>query len=175
MTTRTRRRTITSISLGAMLLFAGCASEPSESAAATPAGWKSYGESVTLTQRTAIADILSHPDDFEGMTVAVEGRVTDVCTMMGCWIEVQGGSRHIRLKVEDGAIVFPQEAVGRQAVLQGKVEKLTYTREEFLAKAKHEAEERGSEFDPDAVEPPYEEIRLWGSGALIEESPPADS
>ncbi len=149
-------------------LCSGC-STAGENAEAPPAGWQAYGESITLEERTPIADILSHPDDFAGRTVAVEGRVTEVCAMMGCWIEVQDEDSHrLRLKVEDGAIVFPQQAVGQRAVLEGKVEKLTYSREDYVTKARHEAEERGVPFDPDSVQPPYEEIRLWGSGALIE-------
>ncbi len=170
---KTPTRQISALLIISCLLLTGCGAGSTETVAAAPEGWKAYGESVTLDTRTEIAEILARPEDFVGKTVAVEGRVTEVCVMMGCWIEVQDAdSRQLRLKVEDGVITFPRQAVGRKAVLQGKVEKLTYTRDEVVAKARHEAEERGIEFDPGSVRPPYEEIRLWGSGALIETAAP---
>ena len=134
-----------------------------------PAGWDGFGDGVTLAERTAIGDILARPDEFEGRTVAVEGEIIGVCKMMGCWIELQSGEGlRLRVKVDDGVIVFPESALGKRSIAQGEVESLEFTREEAVERARHEAEEMGREFDPDSVTPPYREIRLRGTGAWIE-------
>lgn len=142
---------------------------PESPPAATPAGWQTFGEGVGVSHRTPIESILTQPEAFLGRTVAVEGTIVGVCQMKGCWIELEGSpDERIQLKVEDDVIVFPVETYGRRAVAQGTVEKLTFDRRQALARARHSAEERGLEFDPQSVEPPYEELRLLGTGALIE-------
>ncbi len=137
-----------------------------------PAGWDEFGDGVTLTEKTPIKDILAAPESFAERPVAVEGEVVGVCKMMGCWIELQGGEgERLRVKVDDGVIVFPETAQGRKAIAQGVVERLEFSREEAVERARHEAEETGREFDPETVTPPYREIRLRGTGAWIESAP----
>lgn len=85
-----------------------------------------YGEGVTLSTATPIADILAAPETYLGKTVRVDGTVSAVCEEMGCWIELSDPAlkKGLRFKVEDGVIVFPVSAKGRQASAQGAVEKL---------------------------------------------------
>ena len=75
----------------------------------------------------------------------------------------------MRVKVDDGVIVFPQDAVGRQAVAEGKVEIMELERDRYEAWLKHVAEEENREFDPAEVgEGPYRIVRLRGLGSEIE-------
>ncbi len=136
----------------------------------TPQEWEKYGDGVSVSQATSITAILASPADFDGKVVAVEGRIVGVCQMAGCWIALQGEDRgRIRVKVEDGVIVFPATAYGRRAVAQGRVEHRTLDRDEYLAQQRHQAEEQGVEFrEEDLGSPPYRTIRLLGTGALIE-------
>ena len=85
-----------------------------------------YGEGVTLTTATPIGDILAAPETFLGKTVRVDGTVSAVCEEMGCWIELSDPriNKGLRFKVEDGVIVFPISAKGRQASAQGAVERI---------------------------------------------------
>jgi hypothetical protein len=85
-----------------------------------------YGEGVTLTAATPIADIVAAPETYLGKTVRVDGTVTAVCEEMGCWMELSDPaiSKGLRFKVEDGVIVFPLSAKGRRASAQGAVEKI---------------------------------------------------
>lgn len=84
---------------------------------------KKYGKEITLTEKTQIADILAAPETFEGKTVLVEGTVVGVCSKRGCWIEIAGENEgeSIRIKVEDGVIVFPVESKGKKALVEGEV------------------------------------------------------
>ncbi len=126
------------------------------------------GQPLTLKQPIAIATLLAHPDDYVGKTVQVKGKITEVCQMMGCWMDLtndQGQKVHI--KVEDGVIVFPKDSVGKLAVAEGKLTKSELTKEQAIARAKEEASEKGAKFDPAKVKGPVTVYEIHGSGAVI--------
>mgnify|MGYP005839671697 CR=1 FL=1 len=84
---------------------------------------KKYGKGITLKEKTKISDILENPSKYEGKKVLVEGTVVGVCQTRGCWIELAGEKdfQKIKVKVNDGEIVFPLEAKGRKALVEGEV------------------------------------------------------
>ena len=92
------------------------------------------GSEITLTEKTKISDILSEPESYLDKTVLVEGEVLDVCPMMGCWMELKSDANdeRIKVKVKDGEIVFPMEAIGSTAIVEGKVYKIELTQEEAV-------------------------------------------
>lgn len=85
-----------------------------------------FGQPITLKEKTSISKILAAPNKFEGKTVLVEGKVLDVCQDQGCWIEVAGtkAGEKIKVKVEDGVIVFPKDAKGKNALVEGTLEEV---------------------------------------------------
>ena len=95
---------------------------------AAAAGEKKLGAGVALDEVTPIASLLEKPVDYVGKTVRVDGVATAVCTAMGCWMAVapegKSDGRTIRLKVEDGAIVFPVGAKGKKVSAQGVFERV---------------------------------------------------
>lgn len=104
---------------------------------------KKYGEDVTLSEKTAVTTILEKPADYEGKKVLIEGTIVGVCEMRGCWIDIAAaeGYEKIRVKVDDGVIVFPMEAKGKKAVVQGEVYAVTPAHEcsgDCAEKAKEE-------------------------------------
>jgi hypothetical protein len=56
------------------------------SMSAVTRGAETFGSAPTVKDATPIPQLLAKPADFQGKTVRVEGVVTDVCTMMGCWM-----------------------------------------------------------------------------------------
>ena len=128
-----------------------------------------YGEDLTLRETTSVSAILGDPEAYLGQHVRVEGTVVDVCEKRGCWLAVAGENdgEELRVKVEDGVIVFPMTARGLHAQVEGIVEKLEFTMEEAVERARHEAEEHGTEFDPSTVTGPEVIYQLKGLGALI--------
>jgi len=127
------------------------------------------GEGITLTEKTSIADILSDPESFLDQVVLIEGEVVDVCPKMGCWMELKSDSEEkiIKVKVKDGDIVFPMEAIGKTAVVEGKVYKIELTEEDAVGYMEHLAEEKGQEFDPSTVKGPMIIYQIKGIGAEI--------
>lgn len=134
-------------------------------------GRKHYGQPLAAAEAASVASILQDPLAWEGRTVRVSGKVKDVCRKMGCWMEIEDASgAAIQIKVDDGVIVFPVDAIGRRAVTEGRVEVRELTREQYLEWRRHLAEEQGKPFHPDDVGgPPYRLVRLRGLGAEIEQ------
>jgi hypothetical protein len=136
---------------------------------ATAGEGKVYGKKVTLKEVTPVADILGNPEKYDGKQVLVEGKVGDVCKKMGCWMMLTGEGKveSIRVKVKDGEIVFPQDARGRMARVQGVVSVRTMTKEQLIAQGEHMAEEQGVTFDPATVTGPKKVVQINGEGAVI--------
>jgi hypothetical protein len=130
-----------------------------------------FGEPLTPDLEVIpIEAIVGEPDSWAGKKVRIAGKVTGVCAHQGCWIDlVSPENASMRVKVDDGVIVFPQNAVGHQAVAEGEVEILEMSREQYEAWLRHVAEELGKEFQPSEVgEGPHRIVRLRGHGAEIE-------
>lgn len=128
-----------------------------------------YGKPLTPGEATAVSAILDSPEQYIGKPVKIQGMVIEVCAKRGCWIYVAGDrpGEKIQVKVTDGEIVFPMEAAGRIAVVEGVVEELNISREELIKYLQHLAEEKGQPFDPATVKD-ERMIRLRGLGAEIE-------
>ena len=130
---------------------------------------KTFGQGLTLSEETAISAIIDNPVAYVGTKVKVSGLVVDVCSTRGCWIYLAGDRdfEKIRIKVTDGEIVFPMEARGKTAIVEGVVESLELTREEVIARRKHHAKETGSNFDPASVTAGESVLRIRGLGSEI--------
>jgi hypothetical protein len=127
------------------------------------------GADITLTEKTNISDILADPEAYLDKTVLVEGEILDVCSMMGCWMELksQDSEGMIKVKVKDGEIVFPMEAKGKTALVEGKVYKIELTQEKAIQHFEHVAEEKGEDFDPSTITGPMTIYQIKGLGAEI--------
>ena len=137
----------------------------------TPSGAfaKTFGQGISLSDETAISSIIDNPVAYVGKKVKVSGLVVDVCSRRGCWIYLAGDREYekIRIKVTDGEIVFPMEARGKQAVVEGVVESMELSKEDVIARRKHHAEETGETFDPASVTSGETVLRIRGLGAEI--------
>jgi hypothetical protein len=130
-------------------------------AAVASAGDTKLGSGVTLTEATAIESLTSDPKAFVGKTLRVDGVATAVCTHMGCWMAVaaEGDEKGptVRLKVEDGVIVFPLTAKGRKVSAEGVFEAVGGDAESKEAAGEH------AKRDPKASQ----QYQLKATGALI--------
>jgi RecJ-like exonuclease len=113
------------------------------------AGYQKLGKGVEIATATPVKALLSDPEKYLGKEVRVEGEITKVCQMQGCWILLKDASSDdpIMVKVNDGEIVFPKDGVGKKVVVQGKLEK-----------AEDEAQEEAGSKSP---------YRIKGSGAEV--------
>lgn len=127
-----------------------------------------YGAGLVLQQSTTLETILAEPSAYEGKIVQVAGTVREVCPRRGCWIDMGDGDSVMRVKVNDGEIVFPLSAKGRPVVVEGVVEKIDLDAQQAKAWKEHEAQEMGVAFDPESVTGPMTIWRIAGLGARID-------
>jgi hypothetical protein len=118
---------------------------------------ETYGDGVTLDEAVAIDVLLENPNDYVGRKVRVDGVITAVCKKRGCWMQItdpDSGSG-VRIKVEDGVIVFPYTSMGREAQAEGIFEAIKLTPEQIEARAAAEhGDEEGVSCDNNAPQSP---------------------
>ena len=133
------------------------------------AGEIRLGEPLTLTEVTKVSDINKNAGKYVGKRVLIEGMVINVCAARGCWMDISSDIpfEKIQVKVVDGEIVFPLEAKGRTALVEGIAEELKLSREEAVELARHQAMESGGTFDPATITGPVNFLRIRGLGAVI--------
>ena len=132
---------------------------------------KKYGEGVTLKKATEISTILANPEDFVGKKVLVKGTVVGVCAHKGCWIDVAGTKEFekIKIKVNDGEIVFPLTAKGKTIFAEGIVEAIQTDAPKIAEKEMHKEHKEGETCENCAGESKDANVvyRIKGLGAVI--------
>lgn len=127
------------------------------------------GGPLKLKEPVALATLYANAGDYAGKTVQVKGKIVQVCQMMGCWMDLANDDgQKIHIKVDDGVIVFPKDAAGRIATVEGKFTKIELTREQAVERAKEEAADSGRKFDPDEVKSGVTIYEIAGAGAVIQ-------
>lgn len=124
-----------------------------------------YGNGITLTDKTSLEELLTNPEKFDNQKVLVEGTVEDVCSHRGCWLTLrtENGSETIKVKVKDGEIVFPFDAKGKTALVEGEI--YSFAKATDVECAGHEHEEGGGCCSSEQKETMIYQIR--GLGAVI--------
>ena len=106
---------------------------------------ENLGVEISNTNISPITELLNNPSIYLGNNVAINGKIVDVCPMMGCWIEVKDSYSEevIRVKVKDGDIIFPKESKNKEVLVEGVFSKLDFTEEQAILWKIHLAEEKG--------------------------------
>ncbi len=127
------------------------------------------GKPLTVKEPVSIERVYAEPGKFLDKTVAVKGKIVEVCQMAGCWMNLvdAAGGKMIRIKVNDGEIEFPKNGSGKMAIAEGTLTKVELSKERAIAEAEHEADEAGRKFDPAAVKGPVTRYQIKGTGAVI--------
>jgi len=126
------------------------------------------GKPLTQKEPLPLATVLAKPADYIGKTIQVKGKITEVCEMMGCWMDLTNDEgQKLRIKVNDGEIEFPKNAAGKTAVAEGRFDKIELTKEQAIERAKEEAEDKGKRFDPASVKSGMTIYQIQGTGAVI--------
>lgn len=128
-----------------------------------------YGKAFTIKEETKISDILAAPEKFDGKKVKVRGTVTNVCAERGCFLNLKGDKKfqELQFKVDDGVIVFPADAQGKEAVAEGVISLKVFTEQEQKDMCPIEAKALNRKFDPAKIKGPMKVVRLEGLGAGI--------
>jgi len=130
---------------------------------------KVYGEGVTGEDVVLVSDLLAKPDEFIGKTVRVKGTAVGVCAHRGCWINVSGDKEGetVRVKVQDGVIVFPPEIVGDTVIAEGVWTANELTMEQTKKICAAQAREEGKDFNEGEVTTCMTLYQITGTGAVV--------
>ena len=156
-----------------IIAFLGCFNNNSEIERLNkknPVG--TYGKVLSDTYIYSIEELLSAPKNYIGDSILVNGVISEVCPMRGCWIQVQDSNSQqtIRVKVTDGDIVFPLSSKGRNVTAEGQFSKLVLSEKQAKSWKAHLAAEKGMEIDTAKVvlkSDDYFEYRLYSKAAKI--------
>ena len=132
----------------------------------------SYGALKKGSKIITFQELFNLPQNFIGKEVALEGMITEVCPMRGCWINVkdEASDLQLRVKVTDGEIVFPLSSVGNKVFVEGEFSRLIFSEDQAKQWKIHLAEEKGETLNPDSViikKSDLVEYRIIAKGAEI--------
>ncbi len=133
-----------------------------------------FGDPIQLKESLEIKKNLENPGDYLGTLIRIEGTIVGVCAGMGCWMEIAGDEPFIKIKVkvDDGDMVFPLTAKGQHAVIEGELVALDLSQEQATMMKKAECEEKGEHFDPDSVTEGITVYQIKPRGVVIQNEQP---
>lgn len=123
-----------------------------------------FGEATIAEGAISVNELVSTITSEKETSVKVKGKVTDVCTMEGCWIKVQTADGKLMVKIKDHAFVVPTDLNGKEVIVNGNASmKVTSVKE-----LQHYAEDAGKTKDEIAkIIEPKKEIILNAKGILV--------
>ena len=131
---------------------------------------KMYGTGADPNHAVPMSKIMGNPESYVGKEVTVSGVVLDVCAKRGCWMKLSTDYKgeSVRIKVNDGEIIFPLEKKKKKAVAKGRLSKINLNLEQTREYLKDIAEENGRTFDPSTVKEGMVLYQVKATGAQID-------
>lgn len=142
--------------------------------------YEAFGEVETLQAVAAVPveQVATDADAYLGDVVTVRGSATRVCQMRGCWLALDAGEgESLRIDVPRDAAgsyvyTFPTDIVGREIVVQGRLERQIVP----VETRRHLAEDDGAtDEEVAAITEPAEQLQLTAVGALLGTAVPSPS
>lgn len=123
-----------------------------------------FGQTTTADGAINVNELASKITSDKETAVKIKGKVTDVCTMEGCWIKVQTADGKMMIKMKDHAFKVPVDLNGKEVVVNGTASmKVTSVKE-----LQHYAEDAGKSKEEIAkITEPKKEIILTAKGVLV--------
>ena len=131
-----------------------------------------YGNHPSKGIIYGVDELLLSANESLGQRLLVNGIITEVCPMRGCWLQVKdyNSDSSIRIKVTDGEIVFPLSAKGKNIIAEGIFTKLELSEKQAKIWKHHLALEKGIELDTSSIiltASDFYEYRLNSNSAKI--------
>ena len=99
-----------------------------------------------------------------GKTIVVEGKVTEVCQMKGCWMVLTDGARAVRTTFKDYGFFVPKDLAGRTVVAEGVLKRETVNEDT----RRHYAEDAGQSAEAvAAIRGPSEEYAFVADSVTV--------
>ena len=99
-----------------------------------------------------------------GKTIALQGKVADVCQMKGCWMVLTDGTLSVRTTFKDYGFFVPKDLAGRAVVAEGVLTRKTVDE----ATRRHYAEDAGQSAEQiAAIRGPIDDYAFVASSVTV--------
>jgi hypothetical protein len=124
---------------------------------------RTFGKEITLKKALSVQEAVKHPQKYRDEIILLEGNITDVCQMKGCWLMLTQGDRTIRIKFKDYSFFVPKDSHGKRARVEGKLMQQTISEE----MARHYASEQSKSVDISQIKGPQSVVTFEATGVQI--------
>jgi len=83
------------------------------------AGVRTFGKPLSIKKAVSLQEALQQPAKYQNQKVLLEGKISDVCQMKGCWLLLSDGERAIRIKFEGYSFFVPKDSRGKKVRAEG--------------------------------------------------------
>jgi len=130
---------------------------------AKDAGVRTFGKPLSIKKTLNLKDALQQPAQYQNQRVLLEGKISDVCQMKGCWLILSDGERSIRIKFEGYSFFVPKDSWGKKVRAEGRLIQETLSED----MARHYAAEQLTKSDPSAIKGPQRVVTFEAAGVAI--------
>jgi hypothetical protein len=124
---------------------------------------RTYGKSLSIKKTLSLQEALQQPAKYQNQKVLLEGKISDVCQMKGCWLLLSDGERAIRIKFEGYSFFVPKDSRGKKVRAEGRLIQETLSEDT----ARHYAAEQSTKSDPSEVKGPQRVVTFEATGVAI--------
>ena len=122
-----------------------------------------FGKPLALKKALSLQEALQQPAKYQNQKVLLEGKISDVCQMKGCWLMLSDGERAIRIKFENYSFFVPKDSHGKKVRAEGRLVQETLSED----MARHYAAEESRKSDPSEIKGPQRVVTLEAAGVAI--------
>jgi hypothetical protein len=124
---------------------------------------RTFGKPLSIKKAVSLQEALQQPAKYQNEKVLLEGKISDVCQMKGCWLMLSDGERAIRIKFENYSFFVPKDSRGKKARAEGRLIQETLSEE----MARHYAAEQSTKSDPSEIKGPQSVVTFEAAGVAI--------
>jgi len=130
---------------------------------AKDSGVRTFGKPLTIKKGLSLQDALRQPDKHQDQKVLLEGKISDVCQMKGCWLMLSDGQRAIRIKFEGYSFFVPKDSRGKRVRAEGRLIQETLSED----MARHYAAEQSTQSGLPEIKGPQRVVTFEAAGVAI--------
>jgi hypothetical protein len=124
---------------------------------------RTFGKPLSIKKAVRLQEALQQPAKYQNQKVLLEGKISDVCQMKGCWLMLSDGERAIRIKFENYSFFVPKDSRGKKVRAEGRLIQETLSEE----MARHYAAEQSTKSDPSEIKGPQRVVTFEAAGVAI--------
>ncbi|MDH3975239.1 MAG: DUF4920 domain-containing protein [Deltaproteobacteria bacterium] len=124
-----------------------------------------YGSSITLNKSVSLAYAIEHFDEIKNREVLLEGKVSKLCQVKGCWMVLQSEQGAVRVTFKDYGFFVPDDLKGKKVRAQGRL----HVEIMEVSQARHFAQDAGkSREEIEKIKEPIKEYRFVATAVEVQ-------